>query len=208
MSSEPSYEEVIRRNPRENEGREVPPLDVLDEVLELMERGYEAVAEEDMVRLQWWGLYHDKPRLGYFMMRIKIPNGILKPEQARVIGEISEHFGRGYAEIANRQNIQLHWIRMEDVPEVFSLLSEGGLTTAGGCGDVVRNVTGYPLAGVNPEELFDTRPTVYEIANYIYGNRKYSNLPRKHKITVSSCVYQCNAPEIHCNALGRVSPGP
>ncbi|MEM2269389.1 MAG: nitrite/sulfite reductase [Nitrososphaerota archaeon] len=194
-------EEALRRNPRERMKLEKHPLDVLDEIYSLIDKGYEAIPEEDVVRLQWWGLYHDKPRLGYFMVRIKLPGGILSWEQAKAIAEIAEAFGRGYIELTTRQNVQLHWIRLEDVPEVFSRLLDVGLTTAAGCGDTVRNITSCPLSGVNPEELFDVRPTLFELAEYFYGNRRYSNLPRKHKITVSSCPHQCNAPEMHCIAL-------
>jgi len=196
-----NFEEVIRKNPRERMKLEKFPLDILLEVNQLKEKGYENIPEEDMVRLQWWGLYHDKPRLGYFMLRVKIPNGILKPNQLRAIGEISREYGKNYVELTTRQNIQLHWIRLEDILDVFEKLCSEGLTTVGGCGDIPRNITGCPVAGVSKEELFDSSLTVRELAEFLYGNRDYSNLPRKHKITVSSCIYQCNAPEIHCIAL-------
>ncbi|MEM4417165.1 MAG: nitrite/sulfite reductase, partial [Nitrososphaerota archaeon] len=201
MTKEITVEEALRRNPRERMKLEKHPLDVIDEIYDLIERSYESIPEEDMVRLQWWGLYHDKPRLGYFMMRIKLPGGIMTREQAKTLAEVAEEFGRGYIELTTRQNVQLHWIRLEDVPEIFSKLLEADLTTAAGCGDTVRNITSCPLSGVNPEELFDVRPTLFELAEYFYGNRRYGNLPRKHKITVSSCPHQCNAPEMHCIAL-------
>src|SRR5712692_8323819 len=145
---------------------------------------YEVISEEDVVRLQWWGLYHDKPRVGYFMMRIKIPGGIMGARQIRTVGAISEEWGRNFGELSTRQNIQLHWIRLEDFEEIFQLLEANGLTTVGACGDTVRNITGCPLTGLAHDELFDVRPTLKEFADFFYGNREYSDLPRKHKITI------------------------
>jgi len=162
---------------------------------------YEVISEEDIVRLQWWGLYHDKPRVGYFMMRIKIPGGILNAQQLRTIGGLSAKFGRNYAELATRQNVQLHWIRLDDFDEIFQTLESNGLTTAGACGDTVRNITSCPVAGIASEELFDVTPVLREFAEFFYGNREYSDLPRKHKITISADPTQCNAPDFHCIAL-------
>jgi len=197
----PSWEEVLKRNSVERLKREKFPLDVIRELPELIKTGYEAIPEEDILRLQWWGLYHDKPKVGYFMMRIKIPGGFLAPRQLRAMGEISKRQGRGYGELTTRQNIQLHWIRLDDLPAIFDHLGAHGLTTAGGCGDTVRNITGCPVAGIAREELFDTGSLIQEAARFFYGNREYSDLPRKHKYTISACPYQCSAPEIHCVAL-------
>lgn len=208
----PTWELVLKRNSIERLKREKFPLDIRDELPRLIDEGYEQVSEEDIVRLQWWGLYHDKPKVGYFMLRIKLPNGILSPQQVRTIGELCIKYGRGdeeqslrsgtgYCELATRQNIQLHWIRLVHLPDVFATLERNGLTTAGGCGDTVRNITGCPVAGVSRDELFDTTPLVLEAARFFYGNREYSDLPRKHKITIAACPYQCNAPEMHCIAL-------
>jgi sulfite reductase beta subunit-like hemoprotein len=163
--------------------------------------GYEAAAEEDMVRLQWYGLYHDKPKLGYFMMRVKIPGGILTPARLRTIGEIASRFGRGHGELTTRQNIQLHWLEMARLPEVLATLAGAGLTTAGACGDNVRNITGCPVAGLDRDELFDCRGLLREAADFFIRHQEYSDLPRKHKITISACPHQCNAPEMHCIAL-------
>lgn len=162
---------------------------------------YEVISEEDIVRLQWWGLYHDKPRVGYFMMRIKIPGGILTAPQLRTIGRLSVRFGRGYAELATRQNVQLHWIRLDDFTEIFETLERSGLTTTGACGDTVRNITCCPVAGLARDELFDVTPVLRDFAGFFYGNREYSDLPRKHKITISADPAQCNAPDFHCIAL-------
>ncbi len=153
------------------------------------------------MRLKWWGLYHDKPKIGTFMLRIKLPGGRVSPAGLRAIGEISNRFGRGDGELSTRQNVQLHWLELGALPEVFDRLHAAGLTSAGGCGDAVRNITGCPVAGLAADELFDTRPVVDEAAEFFYGNPDYSNLPRKHKITVAACADGCNAPEIHCIAL-------
>ncbi|RMG47484.1 MAG: nitrite/sulfite reductase [Acidobacteria bacterium] len=176
------------------------PLDIIQELPQLIERGYEGIAEDDLVRLQWYGLYHDKPKIGQFMMRIKIPNGILTPQKLRLIGEISERYGQGYGEITTRQDIQLHSIRLESLPDIFQTLKRAGLSTVGACGDVVRNITGCPMAGLDRRELFDVRPVIAELAHFLDGNRQYADLPRKHKITVSACPAQCNLPEIHCQS--------
>ncbi len=197
----PTYEDVLKRNAIERLKRELHPLDVRGELPRLIRDGYEAVPEEDIVRLQWWGLYHDKPKVGTFMMRVKLPAGVLTPAKLRTLGRLSRRFGRDEGELTTRQNVQLHWITLPDLPAVFQELEAAGLSTAGGCGDTVRNITGCPVSGLDPAELFDTRPFVEAAAAYFYGNRAYCNLPRKHKITISACPHQCNAPEIHCIAL-------
>jgi len=203
----PTLDLVLRRNSIERLKRETFPLDVINYLPELIERGYEAVSEDDIVRLQWYGLYHDKPKIGYFMMRIKVPSGILTPAKLRTIGELAVRYGRDYTELSTRQNVQLHWIRLDHLPDVFATLERAGLTTLGGCGDTVRNITGCPVAGIDPEELFDARPLIEEAARFFYGNREYSDLPRKHKITISTCAYQCNAPELNCISLIGVRQG-
>jgi ferredoxin-nitrite reductase len=176
-------------------------LDVLRDLPAMIASGYEAVPEEDMVRMQWYGLYHDKPKLGHFMMRVKLPGGLLTPAQLRVIGGLSERFGRGFGEITTRQNIQLHWLELDHLPEVLEILATGGLTTVGACGDNVRAITGCPVSGIDGAELFETGEILAEAMDFFIRNREYSDLPRKHKITISACPHQCNAPEIHCIAL-------
>jgi sulfite reductase beta subunit-like hemoprotein len=198
---EPTWELVLKRNSIERLKREKFPFALMDELPQLIERGYEDISEDDIVRFTWYGLYHDKPKTGYFMMRIKVPSGILSPLQFRTIGELSRRFGRNDGELTTRQNVQLHWIKLEHLPDVFSTLSEAGLTTLGACGDTVRNITGCPVAGIDHEELFDATPLIREAASFFYGNREYSDLPRKHKITISTCAYHCNAPAINCIAL-------
>src|SRR5215472_3147763 len=141
----PDWELVYKRNPVERIKRDKSPLGILDELPALIAAGYEEVAEEDLVRLKWWGLYHDKPKVGTFMLRIKLAGGLVSPDGLRAIGEISNTFGRGDGELSTRQNVQLHWIELGALPEVFERLDAAGVTTAGACGDTVRNITGCPV---------------------------------------------------------------
>jgi sulfite reductase beta subunit-like hemoprotein len=198
---EPDWDLVYKRNPVERIKRDKSPLGILDELPALIAAGYERMPEEDMVRLKWWGLYHDKPKVGTFMLRIKLAGGRVDPQGLRAIGEISNRYGRGEGELSTRQNVQLHYLELGALPAVFDHLHAAGLTSAGGCGDAVRNITGCPVAGLGDNELFDTQPLVDEAAAFFYGNPDYSNLPRKHKITIAACADRCNAPEINCIAL-------
>lgn len=205
----PDWELVRKRNNVEKLKAEKHPLKIVDEIPALGEMDYNDVSEEDMVRFQWYGLYHDKPKIGLMMLRIKIPAGHLTPAQLRVIGELSARFGRDYAELSTRQTLQLHWLRIRDLPEVFAALASVGLTSKGGCGDAVRNVTGCPVSGLDQNELFDCTSELHELSNYFANHDEYLDLPRKHKITVASCTDQCNAPEINCiSFVGAMQPGP
>jgi sulfite reductase beta subunit-like hemoprotein len=204
----PTWETVLKRNSVERLKRELFPTELSGQWDRLTGTSYEKLPEEDIVRLQWFGLYHDKPKIGTFMMRIKIPSGILSAESLRTIGEIAERHGRDQGELTTRQNIQLHYITLERFPQIFDRLKSAGLTTMGGCGEVVRNITGCPVAGIDRDELFDARSLISETAAFFYGNREYSDLPRKHKITIAACPSQCNAPEINCIALvGTIKNG-
>lgn len=197
----PTLDLVLKRNSVERLKREKSPLGMLEELPALIAAGYEQVPEEDIVRLKWWGLYHDKPKIGTFMLRVKIPGGILQPDQLRAIGEISNRYGRGEGELTTRQNIQLHYLELSALPDVFDRLHSAGLTSAGACGDTVRNITGCPVAGLGAHELFDPTPVLEEAAALFYGNPDYSDLPRKHKIAITACADACAAPEINCIAL-------
>jgi sulfite reductase beta subunit-like hemoprotein len=198
---EPTWELVLKRNSVERLKQEKHPLRMLDELPALIAAGYENVPEEDLVRLKWWGLYHDKPKVGTFMLRIKLPAGLALADQLRAAGEISNRFGRGAGELSTRQTIQLHYLELAALPEVFEHLHAAGLTSVGACGDAVRNITGCPVAGLAVDELFDTTSVVEEAVSFFYGHPVYSDLPRKHKITVAACADSCNAPEINCIAL-------
>src|SRR5947208_14627193 len=170
------WELVLKRNPVERLKQAKSPLGILDELPALIASGYEQVAEEDLVRLKWWGLYHDKPKVGTFMLRIKLPAGRVARQQLRAIGELSNEYGRGEGELSTRQTIQLHYLQLASLPKVFDRLAEVGLTTAGACGDAVRNVTGCPVAGLAHDELFDVTPILEQVTSFFYGNPDYSNL--------------------------------
>ncbi|HET6943818.1 MAG TPA: hypothetical protein VFI01_00565 [Gaiellaceae bacterium] len=208
MAAQPTWESVYERNSVERIKRDKPPLGIRDELPALIAAGYERMPEEDVVRLQWWGLYHDKPKIGTFMLRVKIPGGIVSPAKLRAIGEVSNRYGRGDAELTTRQCIQLHWLELASLPGVFADLEAAGITSAGGCGDTVRNITGCPVSGLAADELFDSTPVVEGATAEFYGNPAWANLPRKHKYSIASCADRCNAPEINCVSLvGLVHDG-
>src|SRR5689334_9791702 len=163
---EATWESVYERNSVERIKRDKAPLGIRDELPALIAAGYERVPEEDIVRLQWWGLYHDKPKVGTFMLRIKLPAGVVQPATLRRIGEVSNRYGRGSGELATRQSFQLHYLELARLPDVFRELEAVGLTTAGGCGDTVRNITGCPVQGLAADELFDASGVVEEAARF------------------------------------------
>lgn len=200
----PTQEFVLKRNSIERLKHEKFPLDIVDELPQLIALGYEAVPEEDIVRLNWWGLTHDKPKTGTFMVRIKVAGGQLTAAQLRGVGHISQEWGENYGELTTRQGLQLHHVRLDELPEVLAAVEATGLTTVGGEGDTVRNITGCPVAGIQQDEAFDVRPVIAEVADFFWGNRDYSNLPRKHKYGISACPGQCDAPEIQDVALFAV----
>ena len=197
----PDWELVYKRNYIERLKRDRPPLHVREEFPDLIARGYEDIPEEDVVRLYWWGLAHDKPKIGTFMVRVKVAGGLVNASQLRALGRIARTHGRDEAELTSRQGIQLHWVQMAKLPEVMGEIEAAGLTTSGAEGDTVRNITGCPVAGLTPDEPFDVTPVLRAVADHFYGNAEYSNLPRKHKYTISGCPAQCNAPEISDVAL-------
>ncbi len=194
----PDWELVLKRNNVERLKRDKFPLEIRNEIDALAKKNYLDISEEDMVRFQWYGLYQDKPKVGYFMLRVKAPSGILTAQQYRTLGELSLKYGRDYTELSTRQNVQLHWLQIKHFNDVFATLDSVGLTSLGGCGDSVRNITGCPVAGLDADELFDCREQLDEVVTFFLSERDYFDLPRKHKITISSCAAQCNAPEINC----------
>src|SRR5881396_3866762 len=127
MAAAPTWETVYERNSVERIKRDKPPLGIREELPALIAGGYESIPEEDIVRLQWWGLYHDKPKVGTFMLRIKLPSGHLEPAKLRAIGEVSNTYGKGAGELATRQNIQLHYLKLDELPNVFADLDAAGI---------------------------------------------------------------------------------
>ena len=176
--------------------------------------GFASIPADDLRgRLRWWGLYTQrKPGIDggrtaslppeelddeYFMLRIRSDGGMLSLEQLRTIAHISTRFGRDTADITDRQNIQLHWIRIEDMPEIWRLLEDVGLSTTEACGDTPRVVLGSPVAGIAADEIIDGTPAIEEIVRRYVGNPEFSNLPRKFKSAISGSPRQDVAHEIN-----------
>jgi sulfite reductase (ferredoxin) len=139
------------------------------------------------------------------MVRIRIPNGLLQAHQLRTIADITEKYARSTADLTVRQNIQLHWVTIESLPEVLDQLWNAGLTTMGSCGDDTRNITGCPLAGVDAEEIFDASALALEANKFFVGNAEFYNLPRKFKICITGCRSWCAYPEINDVGLTAVT---
>jgi sulfite reductase (ferredoxin) len=197
------------------------PWEAWDEVRQFAREGRAAVLPEwAEFYFKWWGIYTQGDGVGvtggkdgqgnaseFFMMRIGLPNGLLTSHQLRAIGELTQKYARNLADITTRQNIQLHWLTIEALPEIVEALTAVGLSPKGACGDVVRNVTGCPLAGLDSHELVDASPLAIEIAHRLTANPEFYNLPRKFKVTVSGCPVWCSYPEINDVALTAVRRG-
>ena len=191
------------------------PWEGWDEVRQYAREGRAAVLPEwAEFYFKWWGVYTQGDGVGvtggkdgvgkateYFMMRIGLPNGLLTSHQLRAIGELTRKYARNLADITTRQNIQLHWLTIEALPEVVDALTKIGLTPKGACGDVMRNVTGCPLAGIDGHELVDASPLAVEVAHKLTANPEFYNLPRKFKVSVTGCPLWCSYPEINDVAL-------
>ncbi|WP_096190114.1 nitrite/sulfite reductase [Evansella halocellulosilytica] len=174
-------------------------LDILDDIPGYAKEGFKSIPKDQWPLFKWAGLYLQKPKEdGYFMMRVNIPSGILKYDQALTLAGIAKDYGRDVIDITTRQAVQFHWIEIENIPEIFKRLEDVGLSTVGACGDIMRTIVGNPLAGIDPNELMDTRSIVNEVYWYFQGNRDYSNLPRKYKISISSNVNNAQNAEINC----------
>jgi sulfite reductase (ferredoxin) len=201
--------------------REKNPWQVFDEVRTFAREGRSSVLPEwASFYFKWWGVYTQGDGAGatggkggeglateFFMLRIGIPNGILTSAQTRVIADIAREHGRNLADITVRQNIQLHWLTIESLPEIVDALDAVGLSPKGACGDVVRNVTGCPLAGLLEGEILDASPLAVEVAHSLVAHPEFFNLPRKFKICVTGCPDWCCYPEINDVALTPVLNG-
>jgi len=199
--------------------QEKHPLDVIEDVKEYAEEdlSFEEIEERagdgEWERLKWAGMYSHGRKGDYFMMRTKVPGGYLTPEQAEVIGEVADEYatapaefggaeqndlwGDAYMDITTRQDIQMHWIEVEDVPEIWAKYDEVGLTTIQGCGDSARNVLGCPAAGLDDHEHFNAQPVIDAVSDFFTNNREYANLPRKYKMTITGCADDCAQSQIN-----------
>jgi sulfite reductase (ferredoxin) len=191
--------------------REKNAWDHFDEIREFARQGHSSIPPEWLgTYFRTWGVYTQGDGAGvvggkngegkatqYFMVRIRIPNGILTSEQVRVLADLSEEHARGLADITVRQNIQFHWVTIESLPDLLERLWKAGLSTTGACGDVARNITGCPLAGLDGHEIIDASALALEIDRALGGNSEFYNLPRKFKISITGCRHWCTYPEIN-----------
>jgi ferredoxin-nitrite reductase len=206
--------ETLRKNQRLNKVEkfklERHPLEVREAILNTYsKKGIESMSEVpgEVERLKWVGIYPQNQGGNAFMIRIKVPGGVLSSEQAQVIGQIAldfangpipnPHFGNNFLDLTTRQDVQMHWIKMEDVPEIWRRLEEVGMTTVQACGDSARNVLCCPVSGLGREEIINAYPVAQAISDYFTGNREYANLPRKFKMSVTGCVEDCAQAEIN-----------
>ena len=185
------------------------PLEVADAVINTYAAAGPGAINKvagEQERLKWVGLYPQRQGGDAFMMRVTVPGGFLTAAQAREIGIVAEAFGQGpddsavfgnrYADLTTRQDVQIHWIRIGDVPRIWQRFADVGLTTIQACGDSARNVLCCPVAGVDGDEAFDALPAAIAITEFFTGNREYANLPRKFKISATGCREDCAQAEI------------
>lgn len=201
--------------------REKNPWAAFDEIRAFARAGRASVLPEwTQSYFRWWGVYTQGDGVGavggvggegkateYFMMRVGIPNGILRASQARVLAQLAKQYGRNLADITVRQNIQFHWLTIESLPEIVDALDAVGLNPKGACGDVVRNVTGCPLAGIDADEIIDASPLALAASRLLSGNSDFYNLPRKFKLCITGCPVWCPYPEINDIGMTAVRRG-
>ena len=204
------YRRIGELNQVERWKLERNPLDVADAVISRYAKegpGAIAAVAGEVERLKWVGLYPQRQGGDAFMLRIKVPGGVLTADQAREIGVVADAFGEGpddsamfgnrYADLTTRQDIQIHWIRIGDVPRIWERFADVGLTTVQACGDSARNVLCCPVSGVDAHEVLDALPVARAISDFFTGNREYANLPRKFKMSVTGCLEDCAQAEIN-----------
>jgi sulfite reductase (ferredoxin) len=202
-------------NPNERTKKDDDGLNVRARIENIYSKaGFASIDGADLRgRMRWWGLYTQRrPGIDggktailepeelddeYFMLRVRIPGGQLSNVQLRTIATIATEFGRDVADVTDRQNIQLHWIRIEDVPTIWERLEAVGLSTTEACGDTPRNMLGCPLAGVDADEILDATDVLLVTNKLAEGNKEFSNLPRKFKTAVSGCPVYCVGHEIN-----------
>jgi sulfite reductase (ferredoxin) len=207
------YREPLNAN--EQTKKDGDPLTVRQRVLDIYaKQGFDSIDGADLRgRLRWFGLYTQRAQgipggktallepeeleAPFFMFRVRIDGGQLSSEQLRVIGRLATEFGRDVADVTDRQNVQLHWIRIEDMPEIWERLEAVGLGSTEACGDTPRVILGCPLAGVADDEVLDATTPVEAVAARFVGDPAFSNLPRKFKTSISGCATHCTNHEIN-----------
>jgi len=212
-------------NPNERSKRDNDGLLVKQRIIDIYSKaGFDSIDPGDLRgRFRWYGLYTQRAagipggrtailepeelEDKYFMLRVRIDGGQLSSDQLAAIGEISTQFGRDVADITDRQNVQLHWIRVEDVPAIWDRLAAVGLNTTEACGDTPRVILGCPLEGVAADNLLDGTEVVRAIVDRYVGDPAFSNLPRKYKSSVSGCPQHCTNHEINdVSFVGVIGP--
>jgi ferredoxin-nitrite reductase len=181
--------------------KEKDGLDILDDIPRYAADGWESITDGDKERLKWAGVFFRRQTPGHFMMRLRIPNGFLSATQLRTISEISGEFGKGFADLTTRQQIQLRWFTINDVPEIWHRLRAVELLSLQTGMDNIRGVIGCPVAGLTPNELFDASAVVREFTQMFVGNKAYTNLPRKFNVTITACKEACTHAEAQDIAL-------
>ncbi|RXJ04081.1 nitrite/sulfite reductase [Anaerobacillus alkaliphilus] len=177
-------------------------LDILNDIDRYAKEGFASIPQEDWGHFKWAGLYLQKPKeAGYFMMRVNIPTGIITNEQAIALANIGKDYGRDVIDITTRQAIQYHWLTIEQLPDIYRRLGEVGLSSIGACGDIPRTIVGNPLAGIDRNELMDTREIVNDVYHFFQRNSDFSNLPRKFKMSISSNTQNAGHDLINCLAF-------
>ena len=166
-------------------------LDIKADIARFAANGWESIAEDDIQRLKWHGLFLRNPTPGYFMIRVRIPGGRATSAQLGVLAMIANTYGNGLLDMTTRQQIQLRHLRIEDVPGVFAAMDEVGLTSMQTGMDTVRNIMTCPVAGISLNEWIDTAPIIHDLNQEIVGNKAYSNLPRKFNMAITGCLDNC-----------------
>src|SRR5438045_9105526 len=199
--------------------RAMNPWDGLNEIRRFAREGFSSIPPEWIgTYFRWWGVYTQGDGAGVtggqggegralqrFILPIRIPNVTVTSPNLRAIADLTRRYANGIADLTVRQNIQLHWITIASLPEVLEGLWQVGLNTTGACGDVVRNITGCPVAGVDADEIVDASPLVLEASKLLAGNAEFYNLPRKFKISIAGCRSWCSYPEINDIGLTAVT---
>ncbi len=186
------------------------PFEVAQAVIDTYSKqgsGSIAKVPGELERLKWVGMYPQRQGGDAFMLRIKVPGGVLTAAQVREIGVAADAFAEGpddspvfgnrYADLTTRQDVQLHWIRIADIPRIWQRFWEVGLTTVQACGDSARNVCSCPVSGIDAKEVVEAYPVAHAISAFFTGNREYANLPRKWKVAVTGCTEDCARVEIN-----------
>jgi nitrite reductase (NADH) large subunit len=176
--------------------REQDGLDCLPGILGLAQtNNWEQLSEDDKNRAKWHGLFFRKPTPGNFMLRLRMEAGQTNTKQLRVIADLSDEYGKGFCDLTTRQQIQLRWFTLGDVPEIWRRLEDVGLHSKQTGMDNVRGVCGCPVSGVTPHELLDARPVIREFNDMLVDKKEFTNLPRKFNVTITGCMENCCHPE-------------